>query len=110
MSCHHRYHPHGCDWTAPPADWYDAYDYRPRRYRDDVVVLREDDLKEEEDEEWPRQRAQGRGRRRASYDRTTDEATAASLRSRTDALREELVKIEEDLKQLSAEPGPSATT
>ncbi len=108
MSCYHRHYPHGCDWPAPPADWYDGYGYRPRRYRDEVVVLRDDDL--EDEEEWPRRRAQGRGRRRATYDRTMEEVTAASLQSRAQALREELVRIEEDLKKLSAEPGPSATT
>ena len=108
MSCSHRFYPHGCDWPAPPADWYDTYGYRPRRYRDDVVVLRDDDV--EDEEAWPRRRAQGRGRRRATYERIPEEVTVASLQSRAETLREELVRIEEDLMKLSAEPGASSTT
>ena len=47
MSCYHR-HGYGCDGPLPPPDWYDAYGYRPRRYRDEVVVLRDDDYDDEE--------------------------------------------------------------
>lgn len=110
MSCYHRYYPHGCDWPPPP-DWYDPYDYRPRRYRDDLVVLRDRDLEDEEDDRPRRRRTSGRSRRRAvTSEDTTEEVTAASLQSRAAALREELVRIEEDLKTLSAAPGPDAQT
>jgi len=110
MSCHHRYYPHGCgDWPAPPPEWYDAYGYRPRRYRDDVVVLRDDD--EDFAEEGPRpRRGSGRRRRRRAGDMVTEEVTAASLQSRAETLRDELVRIEEELARRSAEPSQASET
>lgn len=109
MSCYHRYYPHGCDWPYRPADWYDAYGYRPRRYRDDVVVVREEDL--EEDELPPRRRGPNRGRRWPAERREPAEGvTAASLQQRAEDLRDELLRIEEDLRRLTAAPtGPSGT-
>lgn len=103
MSCYHRYG-HGCDYPPYAVDYQDAYGYRPRRYRDEVVVLRDDDL---DDEELPRRR-RGSGRRRRSEDAAPEEVTAASLQSRALALRDELIRIEEDLAKLAAEPGPAA--
>ncbi len=109
MSCYHRYYPHGCDGPYPAADWYDAYGYRPRRYRDDVVVVREEDL--EEDELPPRRRGSNRGRGwRIERREPAEEVTAASLQQRAEALRDELLRIEEDLRKLTASPtGPSGT-
>ncbi len=104
MSCYHRYG-HGCDWPAPPPDWYDAYGYRPRRYRDEVVVLRDDD-----DDLYDEDAPGRRGRRRRVKNTATEEVTAASLQSRAEALREELISIEEDLAKLSAEPGSASVT
>lgn len=102
MSCYHR-HGYGC---APPLlapDDYDAYGYRPRRYRDEVVVLRDDGC---DDEDRPRRgRGSGRGRRRRDERTSPEEVTAASLQSRAASLREELAKIEEDLAELSDEAG-----
>jgi len=113
MSCYHHHgygYGHGCD-GPPPADWYDAYGYRPRRYRDEVVVVRGDEDDFDLDEERPRRRrGAGLGRRRRYEYAATEEVTAASLQSRAEALREELVRIEEDLKTLSAAPGPSSET
>lgn len=111
MSCYHRHgYGYGCD-GPPPADWYDAYGYRPRRYRDEVVVVRDDEDDYDLEEERPRRRrGTGRGRRRRDEYTTTEEVTAASLQSRAEALREELVRIEEGLKTLSAAPGPSSET
>jgi len=109
MSCYHRHgygYGYGCDGPPPP-EWYDAYGYQPRRYRDEVVVLRDDD-DEYIDEERPRRR-RGRSRRRQDAN-TTEAVTAASLQSRAEALREELIRIEEDLKTLPAAPGPSSET
>jgi hypothetical protein len=103
MSCYHRFYPHGCDWPYPPVDPYEAYGYRPRRYRGDLVVVREEDL--EDEGEQP-----GRRRSRRWRDERCDvaeEVTAASLQSRADALREELQRIEHDLGKLAAAPtGP----
>ena len=102
MSCYHR-HGYGCDGPILPPDWYDAYGYRPRRYRDEVVVLRDDDY---DDEDRPRRR-RGSGRRRYRGENTSaEEVTAASLQERATSLREELVRIEEDLAVLSEEAGP----
>ena len=102
MSCYHRYG-HGCDYPPSPVDYQDAYGYRPRRYRDEVVVLRDDDF---DDEELPRRR-RGSGSRRRIQNTAPEEITAASLQSRAEALRDELIRIEEDLTKLSAEPGPA---
>jgi len=103
MSCYHRYYPHGCDWPYPAPDWYDTYGFRPRRYRDEVVVVRGDD--EEEDERPPRRRGESRGRRwRDDRDEPAEPVTAASLQSRAEALRVELSRIEEDLRALAASP------
>ncbi len=103
MSCYHRHYPYGCgDWPAPPPEWYDAYGYRPRRYRDEVVVIRDDD--EDWEEDRPRRR---RGRRRRA-DSTSGEVTAASLAARAETLRAELSRIEEDLAALAAETDPEA--
>ncbi|MGD8486057.1 MAG: hypothetical protein PVG27_01905 [Chloroflexota bacterium] len=105
MSCYHRY-PHGCDWPVPPPDWFDAYGYRPRRYRDEVVVVREDD-EEDWEEIRPRRR---RVRRHRAEPGATEEITTASLRAQARALRAELERIEEDLATLTAEQdSPSAT-
>lgn len=102
MSCYHRYG-HGCDFPVPPQDWYDAYGYRPRRYRDDMVLVRDDD--EYYDDERPlRRRSSGQGRRRAEST-PAEEVTPASLQSRAEALREELIRIEEDLAKLAPAPG-----
>lgn len=110
MSCYHRFYPHGCDWPYPPVDRYEAYGYRPRRYRDDVVVIREEDL-EDEDERPRRRRDPGRGRAwREGRDDVAEEVTAASLQSRADALREELQRIERDLKKLAAAPTEAPRT
>ena len=110
MSCYHRHYPHGCgDWPAPPPEWYDGYGYRPRRYRDDVVVLRDDD--EDLAEEGPRRRrGSGRRRRRRAGDIVTEEVTVASLQSRAEILRDELVRIEEDLARLSTESSQASET
>ena len=102
MSCYHRYG-HGCDYPPHPIDYQDAYGYRPRRYGDEVVVLRDDDL---DDEELPRRR-RGSGRRRRNQNTAPEEITAASLQSRAEVLRDELIRIEEDLAKLSAGPGPA---
>jgi len=103
MSCYHR-HGHGCDGPFLPPDWYDAYGYRPRRYRDEVVALRDDDC---DDQDRPRRR-RGSVRGRGYRDETTsaDEVTAASLQARAASLREELAGIEEDLAVISEEAGP----
>jgi hypothetical protein len=109
MSCSHRYYPHGCD-QPPPPDWYDAYGYyRPRRYRDDVAVVRgEEDDFDYEEERPRRRRASGRGQhRRVELGNPTEAVTAASLRSQAEALRDELTKIEQDLEKLSAAPSPT---
>jgi len=111
MSCYHGHGYGGCGWPTPPPDWYDDYGYRPRRYRDEVVVVRDDEDDYAFEEERPRRRrGTGRGRRRREENTTTEEVTAASLQSRAEALRDELVRIEEDLKTLSAAPGPSSET
>lgn len=103
MSCYHR-HGYGCDGPLPPPDWYDAYGYRPRRYRDEVVVLRDDDY---DDEDRPRRRrGSGRGRRYRDANTSVEEVTAASLQERATSLREELARIEEDLAVLTEEAGP----
>jgi hypothetical protein len=110
MSCYHRFYPHGCDWPYPPVDRYEACGYRPRRYRDDLVVVREEDL-EGEDERATRRRSSSRGQRwREERDDVTHEVTVASLQSRADALREELQRIERDLKKLAAAPTESSRT
>jgi hypothetical protein len=104
MSCYHRYG-HGCDGPLPALDWYDAYGYRPRRYRDEVVVVRDNADDYLEEERPRRHRGSGRGRGRREEINSTEEVTVASLQSRAAALREELIRIEEDLVELSAEPG-----
>ena len=92
------------DLNGPPVDPYEAYGYRPRRYRGDLVVVREEDL-EDEDERPRRRRGSSRGRAwREERDEGAEEVTAASLQSRADALREELQRIEDDLKKLAAAP------
>ena len=97
MSCYHR-HGHGCDGPFLPPDWYDAYGYRPRRYRDEVVALRDDDC---DDQDRPRRRrGSGRGRD------CRDEVTAASLQQRAATLREELARIEEELAVIPEQAGP----
>ena len=104
MSCYHRYYPHGCgDWPAPLPEWYDAYGYRPRRYRDEVVVVREDD-----DDCWDEERPRRWRSRRRRTEACDGEVTTASLHSRAEALRDELARIEEDLAKLAAEPDPTA--
>ncbi len=109
MSCYHRYG-HGCDWPLPPPDWYDSYACRPHRYRDELVVVR-DDEDEYYDEARPRRRRNsGRARPRRDETASMDEVTAASLQSRARSLREELNRIEQDLAELSTETGPSAQT
>jgi len=111
MSCHHRYYPHGCgDWPAPPPDWYDAYGYRPRRYRDDLVVLRDEGDEDFAEEPPRRRRGSGRGRRRRAGDTVTEEVTVASLQSQAEALRDELVRIEAELAKLSTEPSQASDT
>jgi len=103
MSCYHR-HGYGCDGPILTPDWYDAYGCRPRRYRDEVVVLRDDDY---DDEDRPRRRrGTGRGRRYRQENTSAEEVTAASLQERAMSLREELVRIEEDLAALSEQAGP----
>jgi len=103
MSCYHR-HGYGCDGPVLPPDWYDAYGYRPRRYRDEVVVLRDDDY---DDEDRPRRRrGSGRGRRYRDEHASAEEITTASLQERATSLREELARIEEDLAVLTEEAGP----
>ena len=104
MSCYHRYYPHGCEPLPPPLEWYDAYGYRPRRYRDDPIEIRGEDL--EDEEEWPRRRrGPGRGRRGMTGDPYgQEEVTAASLQAQAAALREQLTRIEADLKKLAAAP------
>jgi hypothetical protein len=104
MSCHHRYYAHGCDWPYPAVDWYDAYGCRPRHYRDDVVLVRGDDL-EEVVERPPRRRGPSSGRRwRDESDESPEPVTAASLQSRAEALRVELSRIEQDLRSLAGSP------
>jgi hypothetical protein len=107
MSCWHHYG-HSCDWPPPP-ELYDAYRYRRPRYVDELPGYREDEL--EADEDRPRRR-RGSGRREGRrYESVpSEEVTAASLLSRADALREELGRIEEGLKQLSSESEPSTET
>lgn len=103
MSCYHRWYPHGCgDWPAPPPEWYDAYGYRPRRYRDELVVVREDD-----DELWEEERPSRRRNRRRRFEESADEVTPASLQARAEALREELSRIEQDLARLATKPDPT---
>ena len=71
-----------------------------------MAVLRDDDdLYEEE-----RRRRAGRGLRRRNQITFTEEVTAASLQSRAEMLREELMRIQEDLAKLNAEPDPPAGT
>ena len=109
MSCHHRYRPHGCgDWPAPSPDWYDDYGYRPRRYRDEVIVRRDDEDEYLEMERSRRRRQGGRGRQRREGDILAEEVTVASLQSRAEALRDELLRIEEDLTKLSSDPGQAS--
>lgn len=100
MSCYHRYW-HACDWPPPP-DWYDPYAYasRPRRYPDEVVVVRDED--ELEGELPRRRRGSGRGRRYRSERADADEVTPASLQARAEALRAELERIEADLRRITA--------
>ena len=108
MSCYHRYW-HGCDWPPPP-DWYDqeAYRYRPRRYPDELVVVRDDD--DDPEEERPRRgRRTGRGRSHRAEWSADEEVTAGSLQARAEALREELERIEQDLRRLSAGPASGTT-
>ncbi len=105
MSCYHRYYPHGCgDWPTPPPEWYDAYGYRPRRYRDEGVVLREDD------DEWEEERPRRRRNRRRYDDSPVETVTAASLQTRAEALRAELTRIEQDLATLAADQEPASET
>lgn len=110
MSCHHHYYyPHGCgDWPAPTPEWHDIYGYRPRRYRDDVVLR--DDGDEDFADERPWRRGGERGRRRRAGDIVTEGVTAASLQSRAEALRDELVRIEADLAKLSTESSQASET
>jgi len=99
MSCYHR---HGCDGPVVLPDWYDAYGYRPYRYRPEFVVRPEDDYEDER----PRGR-RGRGRRRRrDADASTDEVSVASLLERATALREELASIEDDLATIAEGVGP----
>jgi hypothetical protein len=99
MSCYHRYYPHGCgEWPAPPPEWYEAYGYRPRRYRDEFLVVRDDE------DVWEDERPRHRRRRRDAS--PAAEVTPASLQARADALREELSRIEQDLATLASEPDP----
>jgi len=103
MSCYHR-HGHGCDWPVLPPEWYDAYGYRPRRYRDETIVVGDDDCY---DEERPRRRrGTGRGRRCRDESTSSAETSAASLQERAASLREQLAMVEEDLAELNEEPGP----
>ena len=103
MSCNHRYgrgYWHDCD--GPPPEWYDGYGYRPRRHRDEVVVLHDDC----DDEERPRRRrGSGRGRRCRDEQTGTAAGTPVSLQERAAALREELAGIEEERDALG-EAGP----
>lgn len=104
MSCYHRYYPHGCGWPPAP-EWYDpyAYGYPPRRYAAETVVLRDDD--DALEEEWSRRpRGAGRGRRRAAQRAAGEEVTADSLQARAEALRDELERIEADLRRLTEVP------
>ena len=108
MSCYHRYgrgYWHGCDGPPPP-EWYEGYGYLPRRYRDEVVVLRDDEDDRDELERPRRRRGSRRGRRYRDEESNTSPVTAASLQERAASLREELARIEEDLATLTEEAGP----
>lgn len=102
MSCYHRY-PHGCGWPVVPPGYIDDLGYAPR-YRDRVVVVPDDD------DDWgyepPRRRRYRSERQRPVRE---ERASTTSLRSRAEALRAELDRIEEELSDLAAAPDADAT-
>jgi hypothetical protein len=85
MGCWHG-HGHGCGWLPPP-DWYEPYEWGPPWLEEEAYLAAE------------RARARRRMRRGSRGD---EPLSAASLEARAAELRQELSRIEEDIRRLSS--------